>query len=407
MKRLIYTLFLFCLISCSCALLKKAQGKETVLSGLDILVREDFAPLKGKRVGLVSNHSALDCHGRHILNVMLKSKNVKLQAIFAPEHGFTGIADENVQNAKDEKTGIMIYSLYDKTNRPTPEELKDIDALIFDIQDIGARFYTYISTMAMCMEEAAKNNIEFIVLDRPNPITGLRVDGPIQDRELNRKFTSYFPIPIIHGMTIGELAQMFNDYYGIQCKLTVIRMEGWKRAMFFDETGLSWSNPSPNIRNVTEEILYPAIALTESSESNVSVGRGTQTPFEVVGAPWIDADKLVAEMNSRNLPGVKFTPHHFTPDASKFKGELCHGFKITITDRHAFDTIGTGLHLLSALCKINPTTYKIDPNHGLVGSKDVIERIKKGEPVDKVRESYKKELYEFIKIRNQFIFYKT
>jgi len=407
MKRLIYTLFIFFLIPCSCTLIKKTQGKGTVLSGLDVLVRENFAPLKGKRIGLISNHSALDCHGRHILDLMIKSKNVKLQAIFAPEHGFRGIVDETVQNSKDEKTGVMIYSLYGKTYRPTPEELKDIDALVFDIQDIGARFYTYISTMAMCMEEAAKNNIEFIVLDRPNPITGLRVDGPIQDRELNRKFTSYFPMPIIHGMTIGELAQMFNDYYGIQCKLTIIHMEGWKRAMFFDETGLSWSNPSPNIRNVTEEILYPAIALTESSESNVSVGRGTQTPFEVVGAPWIDADKLVAEMKSRNLPGVKFTPYHFTPDSSKFKGELCHGFKITITDRHAFDTIGTGLNLLSALCKINPTTYKIEPNHGLVGSMDVIERIKKGEPIDKVRESYKNELSEFIKIRNQFIYYKT
>ena len=398
---LLLTLLMF-----SCASLKQNVSTQTVHTGLDILVKEDFARLHGKRVGLISNHSALDQNGRPILDLMLASKNVNLRAIFAPEHGFMGTAETQVKDTRDQKRDLTIYSLYDETKRPTEKELKDIDLLVFDIQDIGARFYTYISTMAMCMEEAAINEIEFLVLDRPNPITGLRVDGPIQDRELYKGFTSYFPMPVIHGMTIGELARMFNQFYGIQCDLTVVKMEGWKRKMFFDETGLPWVNPSPNIRNVTQEILYPGIALMEAWDSNMSVGRGTDSPFEVVGAPWINAEQLVSELQARELPGVSFTPHHFVPTANKFKGEECHGFRITITDRTEFDPIGTGLHLLSTLQKLYPETYKLEPNRGLVGSMDVIERIKKGQPVELIRASYGEDLKKFIKIRNNFLLYK-
>ncbi len=389
---------------CSCSLIGREKSSCKVLTGLDVLEREDFALLKGKRIGLISNHSALDHNGLRILDLMLSSKNVNLKAIFAPEHGFKGIADARIKDMKEAKTGLPIYSLYGKQRRPSKEKLKDIDVLVFDIQDIGARFYTYISTMAMCMEAAAENNTDFYVLDRPNPITGLRVGGPIQDEQLYRRFTSYFPMPVIHGMTIGELAKMFNEYYGIQCNLTVVRMEGWKRKMFFDETVLKWVNPSPNMRSVTEEILYPGIALAEGS--NVSVGRGTDTPFEVFGAPWIDAEKLVAELDSRNLQGIEFTPYHFIPTASKFKGEKCNGFKITLTDRTAFDSISTGLNLLSALYKLYPDTFKIDQNYGLIGSKDVIERIKKGQPIDLIRASYKANLEKFIKARNNYVLYR-
>jgi len=407
MKRLVIVIVAFAFGLASCALSKSSVNAAQVQSALDIMVQEDFASLKGKKIGLISNHSALDRQSRNILDLMQASKNVQLLAVFAPEHGFYGKADEKIKNTKDEKTGMMIYSLYDDTRVPTKEELKGIDTLVFDIQDIGARFYTYTSTMAMCMKTAAENNIEFVVFDRPNPITGLRVDGPIQDEDLYKKFTGYFPQPIIHGMTIGELAKMFNEYYGIQCKLTVVEMKGWKRNMFFDETGMPWINPSPNIRNVTQEILYPAIALTEAGESNVSVGRGTDSPFEVLGAPWIDADKLVEEMKSRNIPGVDFVAIHFTPTESKFKGELCHGFKVILTDRNSFDTIGLGFNLLAALCKVGGDTYKLEPNRGLVGSRDVIERIKKGEPIETIRSAYAKQLDEFIKARNNFIIYKN
>jgi len=390
----------------SCSITQRESKAHKVLTGLDVMALENFNSLSGKRVGLISNHSALDASGKNILSLMLASKNVNLQAVFAPEHGFQGTAEEQIKDTKDAKTGITIYSLYGETNRPTKDQMKNIDVFVFDIQDIGARFYTYISTLALCMEEAANNDIPFIILDRPNPITGLRVDGPIQDKDLYRKFTSYFPMPIIHGMTIGELAKMFNEHFGIQCDLTIVQMKGWKRKMFFDETELPWVNPSPNIRSVTQEILYPAIALTEAGDSNVSVGRGTDTPFEVFGAPWIDADKLASELNSLNLPGVQFLPHHFIPTASKFKDEQCHGCRIVLTDRTAFDPMGTGLHLLSALYKLAPDTYKLESNVGLIGSKDVIARIKQGEPMERIRSSYQKDLNQFIKIRNDFLLYK-
>jgi uncharacterized protein YbbC (DUF1343 family) len=413
MKSTIYLLIItICLLfsSCfftSCATVGTKKVKAKVQTGLDILEKEDFARLEGKKIGLISNHSALNSKGESILDIMLKSKNCKIQAIFAPEHGFKGVAEEHVKDSRDKKSGLTIYSLYGKSLRPKKEQLKDIDILVFDIQDIGARFYTYIGTMAMCMEEAAKNEIEFMVLDRPNPIGGLRVGGPIQDRNLYKKITSYFPIPVIHGMTAGELAKMFNSYFGIQCDLSVIEMTGWKRIMFFDETGLPWVNPSPNIRNVTQELLYPGIALTESWNSNVSVGRGTDTPFEVVGAPWIDADKLVAEMNSREIPGIALYPHHYIPSESKFKGKNCHGLRIEITDRSEFNSMVTGLNLLSSLYKLYPETYRLEQNHGLVGSRDVLERIKKDQPVELIRASYGKTLQNFNKIRNKFLIYKN
>lgn len=389
---------------CGCSLLQRMHPAPKVMTGLDVLQRDDFKILKGMNVGLVSNHSALNKEGKHILDLMLDSKNVKLVAIFAPEHGFRGIADSKLTDMKDETTGLPIYSLYGESLRPSPEMLENIDVLVFDIQDIGARFYTYISTMAICMEEAKKNNIRFIVLDRPNPITGLRVDGPVQDPALIGKFISYFPMPVMHGMTIGELATMFNREYGIQCDLEVITMEGWRRVMYFDDTGLPWINPSPNIRNVTQEILYPGVALTEYS--NVSVGRGTETPFELLGAPWIDADALTAELQARNLPGIKFLPVHFKPSGSKFKDEMCHGMRFILTNQSDFMPVVTGIHIMDALYKMYPDTYEIDKSSSLVGKKAVVEMIKQRRPLEQIIGSWQEELQNFITIRNSYILYK-
>lgn len=392
----------------SCKMVKHPIMHPKVMTGLDVLEQENFKRLKGLKVGLITNHSALNHKGEHILDIMVKSENVKLVALFAPEHGLRGTADEKITDGKDERTGLPVYSLYDRAreHRPQPEMLKDVDLLVFDIQDIGARFYTYISTLAICMEEAKKHNKKFMVLDRPNPIGGIKVDGPIQDRELLRKFTSYFPLPVMHGMTIGELAKLYNEEYGIQCNLEVVEMKGWRRTMYFDETGLPWVNPSPNIRNVTQAILYPGVALTEGS--NVSVGRGTDTPFEVFGAPWINAVELTNELNGRNLPGVKFDPVSFTPQKTVhvYQGQLCHGCRITITDRDEFMPVITGLNILDAIYKLYPDKYEIDRNVGLIGKKQVLEMIKQRTPLEKIVQSWQNELQDFAKVRAQYLIYR-
>jgi uncharacterized protein YbbC (DUF1343 family) len=398
---MVLTMFAVCF---GCAGLRRTVLPPKVRAGLDVLEGEDFARLKGKRVGLITNHSGMDHRGQHIFDLMLKSKNVKIVALFAPEHGFKGSADQLLKDQKEEKTGMTIYSLYGKTNRPTKEMLKDVDVLVFDIQDIGARFYTYISTMAMCMEEAAKNKIKFIVLDHPNPIGGIEVDGPIQDEGLYGKFTSYFPMPVKHGMTIGELAWMFNEHFGIWCDLEVVKMEGWKRTMYFDETGQPWVNPSPNIRNVTQEILYPGFALTEGT--NVSVGRGTDTPFEIYGAPYINAEQLTEEMRSRNLPGLAFEPVSFTPTSSIFQKQQCNGFRVRITDRNAVQIVPAGLHLIDALYKLYPETYKLNDVYGLVGSQAVMDMLKARKPVAEIVQSYQPALRKFIEMREKYLLYR-
>lgn len=386
-----------------CAVLQRHLGIAKVKPGVDVLAEENFQRLKGHKVGLICNHSALSRTGKHLFDLMRKSENVEIVAIFAPEHGFRGIMDQAIQNGKDEKTGIPIYSLYGRTMRPNAEMLKGIDLLVFDIQDIGARFYTYISTLAMCMEEAAHYNIKFMVLDRPNPIGGLYVDGPIQDRDLTGGFTAYFPMPVVHGMTIGELATMFNDYFGTQCDLEVVKMEGWKRSMYFDETGLPWVNPSPNIRNVTEELLYPGLGMTEGA--NIAVGRGTATPFEIYGAPWADAEELTREMQSRQIPGLAFEPVSFTPDASTYRGEQCNGFRVTITDREALKIVPAGIHFIDALYKLYPEHYEIDRVRGMVGQQAIIDMIKQRKPVEDIILSWQDDLKRFIKIRQRFLLY--
>ncbi|MGH9904268.1 MAG: exo-beta-N-acetylmuramidase NamZ domain-containing protein, partial [Pyrinomonadaceae bacterium] len=270
------------------------SNSDTVLNGIDVLERDGFKQLAGLKIGLITNHTGRNRQGRSTIDVFHKANNVRLVALFSPEHGIRGLADEKVSDSRDEQTGLPIYSLYGETRRPKPEHLKELDALVFDIQDIGTRFYTYISTLGYAMEEASKARLPVFVLDRPNPIGGLVVEGPIADAD-KLSFTAYHTIPVRHGMTIGELANYFNQQREIGCDLRVIKMEGWRRPMWFDATNQTWINPSPNMRSLTEATLYPGIGLLETT--NVSVGRGTDTPFEIVGAPWIDGARLALLLN--------------------------------------------------------------------------------------------------------------
>jgi uncharacterized protein YbbC (DUF1343 family) len=346
-----------------------------VLTGADVLAARKFAPLSGKRVGLITNHTGLDAVGRRTIDLLAGAPGVRLRAIFSPEHGLSGKADWKVASGRDASTNLPVYSLYGETRRPKPEMLKGLDALVFDVQDAGARFYTYMSTMGYAMEAAAQKGIEFVVLDRPNPISASRAEGPVMDPDL-KSFTGYFPLPVRHGMTIGELARMFNAVNRMGAKLKVIPMQGYRRDMWFDETGLAWVNPSPNLRSLDQTTLYPGVALSEAS--NVSVGRGTDTPFEVFGAPWVQAQELSDDLNGRNIAGVTFQPATFIPDASPFKGQRCYGVRIVVSDRQSLDSVLLGVEVLSALCRLYPNDFQIDKALSLIGSRAVLQAIKDG-----------------------------
>ena len=287
-----------------------------VETGIDVLAAQKFAPLAGLRVGLITNHSGIDAAGRRTIDLLAKARKVKLKSIFSPEHGLWGNVDQKIPHAKEPVTGLPAYSLYGEVNRPTEKMLEGLDGLVFDVQDAGVRFYTYVTTMAYAMEAAAKKGIPFYVLDRPNPINGSAVQGPILDKDL-QSFAGYFPMPVRHGMTLGELAQMFNAENKIGAKLHVIQMRGYERTDWYDETGLLWVNPSPNLRTLAQATLYPGVAMVEGA--NVSVGRGTGTPFELLGAPWINARDLAAYLNSRKIQGVRFLPVDFMPNGQPLR----------------------------------------------------------------------------------------
>ena len=373
-----------------------------VLTGIDVLARDNFKQLAGLRIGLVTNQTGRDRSGRSTIDVLHKAPNVKLVALFSPEHGIRGLADEKVSDSKDEQTGLPIYSLYGETRRPKPEQLEDLDALVFDIQDIGTRFYTYMSTLGYLMEEAPKAKLPVFVLDRPNPIGGLEVEGPIADAD-KLSMIAYHRIPVRHGMTIGELAKLFNKERNLGCDLRVIEMAGWRRAMWLDETNLLWVNPSPNMRSLNEATLYPGIGLLETT--NVSVGRGTDTPFELVGAPWIDGQQLASHLNSQRIPGVRFVPVRFTPDTSVFKGEECSGINIIITDRDRFRPVTSGLEVAVALHKLYPSQWKIDSYLRLLANADALERLKRGDSAGDILRSWAAELEDFKKRRARVLIY--
>jgi uncharacterized protein YbbC (DUF1343 family) len=315
---------------------EKTQPRGQVLSGLDMLRAENFGRLAGRRIGLLTNQTGQARDGASTIDLFYRAPNLRLNALFSQEHGVHGILDDRVPSSRDKKTGLVIHSLYGRRLRPTAEMLAGIDTVVVDLQDIGARYYTYMTTMAYMLEAAAKQKIRFMVLDRPNPINGLQIEGPILNREFIG-FTGYFPMPVRHGLTMGELARLFNGENDIGVELTVVKMQGWRRQYWFDETGLPWVNPSPNIRNLIQATLYPGIGAIEGTR--ISVGRGTDTPFEQVGAPWIVGVQLAAALNARDLAGVRFYPVSFTPQSSKFAGERCQGVFILLIDRQTFQPV--------------------------------------------------------------------
>jgi uncharacterized protein YbbC (DUF1343 family)/CubicO group peptidase (beta-lactamase class C family) len=373
-----------------------------VLTGIDVLERDGFKQLNGLRIGLVTNQTGHDRAGRSTIDVLFKAANVKLVALFSPEHGIRGLADEKVSDTKDEQTGLPIYSLYGETRKPKPEQLKDLDALVYDIQDVGARFYTYISTLGNVIEEAGKAKLPVFILDRPNPINGLDVEGPIADAD-KLSFTAYHTIPVRHGMTVGELARLYNDERHFRADVRVIQNENWRRAMWLDSTGLNWINPSPNMRSLTEAALYPGIGLLETT--NLSVGRGTDTPFEVVGAPWLDGQKLAANLNARRIPGVRFIPLRFKPNASVFKNEECSGVNIVITDRARFQSVLTGIEIAVALHSLFPADWKVDSYSRLLVNSDALERLKRGASAAELVRSWASSLETFRHNRTKYLLY--
>jgi uncharacterized protein YbbC (DUF1343 family)/CubicO group peptidase (beta-lactamase class C family) len=348
-----------------------------VSAGIDVLRADRFGALNGKRVGLVTNHTGLARDGATTIDLLFSAKEVKLVALFSPEHGIRGTLDDKVASGTDEKTGLLIHSLYGETRRPTPAMLEGLDVLVIDLQDIGARFYTYMTTMAYVMEEAAKRRLPVIVLDRPNPINGFQIEGPALDKGL-LGFTGYFPaMPIRHGLTVGELARLFNGENKIGAELTVIEARNWERDRWFDETGLPWINPSPNMRNLIQATLYPGIGAIETT--NLSVGRGTDTPFEQIGAPWIDGPALSDALNARRIPGIRFYPIRFTPTSSKYAGEACQGVFLIVTDRAALRPVRVGIEIAAMLHKMFGSKFDLDAAERLFGSKEGLSRIRTGE----------------------------
>jgi uncharacterized protein YbbC (DUF1343 family) len=372
-----------------------------VRNGIDALVRQHFAPLKGLRIGLVTNQTGHDRARNSTIDLLKSAPEVQLKVLFSPEHGIRGALDEKVADSADEKTGLPIYSLYGARRSPEKEQLKDLDALVLDIQDVGCRFYTYIATMGNCLESAAEAQLRFFVLDRVNPIGGLAIEGPVYSGESS--FTAFHSIPLRTGMTVGELAKMFNAERGFKADLTVIPVEGWTRDLWFDQTELPWTNPSPNMRNLTEAILYPGVGLLESA---VSVGRGTDTPFEVIGAPYIDDVKLAAELNLAALPGVRFVPIRFTPKTSVFQDKVCAGVYIMITDRDALNAVDVGITLALTLQRLYPNEFALEKIQHLLRHSPAIEAIKTGKSLADIKQSWTNGLEEFKKRREKFLIYK-
>jgi uncharacterized protein YbbC (DUF1343 family)/CubicO group peptidase (beta-lactamase class C family) len=375
-----------------------------VLTGIDVLAQDGFQALKGKRVGLITNQTGITHDGRRNIDAMLAG-GVNLKAVFSPEHGIAGTEDkENVVHVKDAATGLPVYSLYSGQNRrPDEKMLAGIDAMVFDIQDVGARFYTYVCTMVNAMEEAGKRNIEFVVLDRPNPINGIRVEGPLLERG-ERSFVGCIDIPLRHGMTVGELAMMVNAGQKVKTKLRVVKMKNWRREDWFDSTGLTWINPSPNMRSLNAALLYPGVGMLELSRV-YSVGRGTDAPFEQIGADWIDGRKLAAYLNARAIPGIRVYPTVLRPTASNFTGKTIEGIRLVITDRDAFSSTGFGVELGAALAKLFPGHMTWEANEKLVGGKTILAALSAAEDPSRIEERYAVDVENFRSKRSEFLLY--
>lgn len=390
-----------------------ATRNGNVKTGIDVLEDRNFSTLQLRspqitKIGLLTNQTGMDSQGHRTIDVLAHAPAISLAAIFSPEHGVTGELDTTaVGNAKDAATGVPVYSVYggtDAKRRPSIELLKSLDAVVIDIQDAGVRFYTYETSLGYFLEAAAKAGTAVFVLDRPDPITGSIVQGPISDpgREM---FTTYdVTVPVRHGMTMGELAKMFNTERGINARLQVIPLEGWFRGDWFDSTSLQWINPSPNLRSLTENTIYPGVGLIEGT--NVSVGRGTDSPFELVGAPWINGHDLAAYLNERNISGVRFVPVSFTPDASNYAGQSCGGVNIILLDRNTFEGPELGIELASALQHLYPNQYQIARMMEILGNQSVFNAILAGQDPRRIAQDWMEPLRVFQQTRQKYLIYK-
>ena len=383
----------------------------SVQSGIDVFEAHNFDVLRTstgrKKIGLLTNQTGIDSQGRRTIDVLAQAPGVSLDAIFSPEHGVTGELDTtDIANTKDAATGVPVYSVYgakDAQRRPSIEVLKTLDAVVFDVHDVGSHFYTYEATLGYFLEASAKAGIEMIVLDRPNPITGSFVQGAIPDPGYE-SFVNYFPVPVRHGMTMGELAKMFNTERNINARLTVVPMDGWLRGDWYDSTGLPWINPSPNMRSLTEATLYPGVGLVEGT--NVSVGRGTNTPFELLGAPWIKATELAQYLNARNISGVRFVPITFTPSSSNYSGQKCEGINIFVVERNALDTGELGIELASALHKLYPQQYHMERLIELLCNQSVYDAIASAQDPRRIAEDWREPMEKFLQVRQKYLIYK-
>ncbi|PYU86381.1 MAG: DUF1343 domain-containing protein [Acidobacteria bacterium] len=382
---------------------KQSGRAARVQTGLDVLESQKFAPLRGKHVGLITNHTGLDSQGRSTVDILSHAPGVQLIALFSPEHGLAGRNDEKISSAKDPATGLPVHSLYGETLRPTDEMLKGIDALVFDVQDAGVRFYTYTTTMAYCIEEAAKRNIAFFVLDRPNPLGGEIVEGPMLDMD-KTNFVAYFPLPVRYGLTIGELAQLFNAENHIDADLHVIAMKNWHRNYFFESTGTKWIPPSPNLRTTKGSVLYPGIEILQNA--GVSVGRGTETPFEEFGAPWLNGDDVAAALNERHLAGLHFTAKPFIPIVGLYSGQRCGGVAVRITDRYRVRAMSMGMEAAMILHRLYPQQFDPEKLLLLIGNSDTIQQLQSGTPAEKIVASWSAALTAFDQIRRKYFLYK-
>ena len=383
-----------------------------VKPGLEVLMEEKLDLIEGKRVGVVTNHSAVTSDTTHIVDALLKA-GVNITALYGPEHGVWGhVADgQEIESGKDPRTGIPVFSLYGATRKPTPEMLEPVDVMVYDLQDVGARFYTFTYTMSYTMQACAEVGKKFIVLDRPNPINGTAVEGNILDPNF-ASFVGLHPIPMRHGMTIGELARMFNGEYGFNADLEVIPCKGWERCMWFDETGLPWVWPSPNIPTVDSALVFPGICLIEGT--NVSEARGTTKPFEMFGAPWVDAFKMADHLNGLDLPGVRFRATYFIPLTSKHQGQPCGGVQIHIMDRDQINAVEVGLHVVKSLQDLHPGDFQFRErgasgrNHLdlLAGTDKTQNAIEAGVPVKEIMASWASEQEKFLETRWSYLQYR-
>lgn len=379
------------------------------MTGLDCV--DSYSKVfQGKRVGIITNHTAYDSKSRYIVDIFKNMSDVKVTALFGPEHGLWGKVEDAIEidSQVDLVYGLKIFSLYGKTIKPTPEMLVDIDVLVFDIQDIGVRFYTYIYTMSLAMEAAGENGKSFVVLDRPNPINGVDIEGNLLEADFS-SFVGLYPIPIRHGMTAGELAKMFNGQSwlkgGVKAELVVIPMKGWRRNVWYDQTGLTFIKTSPNMPDLQTAEIYPGLCLWEGT--NVSEGRGTRMPFRQFGAPWIDSERLVERLNKLDLPGMRFEPVSFTPTFSKYKDKLCHGVLITNTDRDQLEPYYSGIRIINEVYQMYPQKFQWNVRHfdRLCGTSKVRETIINQSSLDSLREGWQAELESFKKIRKKYLIY--